>query len=76
MTQVKSIKKDNGIKSTSKDALDLFEATSIATETGPINCWDEHLAAQIVDIFETHSVRESKSASDIRYQIDLRSQAL
>jgi CCR4-NOT transcription complex subunit 1 len=69
-TLVKSIKKDNGIKSTSKDALDLFEATSIATETGPINCWDEHLAAQIVDIFETHSAFKSDISQSISVVID------
>lgn len=58
---MKSIEKDNKTKSTATDALHLFEAISIATENGPINCWEEHLVAQVVDIFETHPVRESKS---------------
>ena len=56
--QVKSIKADNKTISTSRDALDLFEATKISTENGPINSWDEYLVTQVIDILETHPVRE------------------
>ena len=45
-------------KSVSKKLQDLFEATKIATETGPIsNRWDEDLVTQVVDILETKLVR-------------------
>ena len=39
--------------------MDLFEATKIATENGRINnCCDEDLVTQVIDILETHPVRE------------------
>lgn len=53
---VKSIKAENK----TKDLLDLFEATKIATENGQIsNRWDEDLVTQVVDILETHPAFES-----------------
>lgn len=58
MKQVTSTKSKKKTTSTSKELLDLFEATKIATETGPVhNRWDEDLVTQVVDILETHLVR-------------------
>jgi CCR4-NOT transcription complex subunit 1 len=62
---VTSIKSKNKPESISKYLLDLFEATKIATETGPVsNRWDEYLVTQVVDILETHLAFESNKIQD------------
>jgi len=59
---VKSIKSENKEKPISKELLDLFEATKIATENERIsNRWDEDLVTQVIDILETHSAFESNT---------------
>lgn len=40
-----------------KEALNLFEATKVATEKGPVNSyWDEDLINKVIDILQTHPV--------------------
>jgi len=63
---VKSINADNKPDENSKEALDLFEATKIATENGPVNySWDEDLVTQVIGILETHPIFKSGKIQNI-----------
>lgn len=60
-----SIKSKNKAKPSTKDLLDLFEATKTATENGLIsNRRDEDLVTQVIDIFETHRPLESNKTKN------------
>jgi len=63
---VKSIKTDKKPGIDSKDALNLLEATKIATESGLINiAWDENLVTEVIGILETHPTFQSGKTQDI-----------
>lgn len=61
--QVQSIQEDNKALSTSKQALDLYEAFTIAKKSKALDL-EQTLIDQVIDILKTHPVRSMHACSE------------